>query len=202
MDIRPPRLAYRLWSVRGGHRGFTLVEVLVSLAVLVVTGIGGMTGFSLLNRYASDNRDRSAAKALCQERIEQIMTLPYSPIQGNAFMPVVPNPQDPNNTNPFFLLGNANSDYDLTTGLYTGAANQQTSGTTGEPVVISAQPNATGTAATPVTGYRFTTVSKGNTGTTNAAGTQIPFVVATVTVTWTIRGTTNSYSLYTLRSPN
>ena len=115
---------------------------------------------------------------------------------------MVPNPQDPTNTSPFYLLGNANTDYDLTTGLYTGAANQQTSGVNGEPVVISAQPNGTAVAATPVTGYRFTTVSKGNTSTTTGTGTQIPFVVATVTVNWTTRGTTNSYSLYALRSPN
>ena len=186
-----------------GHRrqrGFTLVEVLVSLAVLVLTSVGGMTGFSLLNRYAMDNSDRSAAKALCQERIEQILTLPYRPIQGNASMPVVTSQQDPSIS--YYLLGNANSDYDLTTGIYTGAANQQTSGTSGEPVIISAQPNSTGTVATPVTGYRFTTVTKAPTTLVTTAGTSVPMVLATVTVTWTIRGTTNSYSLYTLRSPD
>ena len=185
---------------RSRRRGFTLIEVLVSLAVLVLTAVGGMTGFSLLNRYAMDNADRSAAKALCQERIEQILTLPYRPIQGNAFMPVVTSQQDPSIS--YYLLGNANSDYDLTTGLYTGTAGQQTSGTSGEPVIISAQPNSTGTVTTPVTGYRFTTVTKAPTTLLTAAKTSVPIVLATVTVTWTIRGTTNSYSLYTLRSPD
>ena len=83
---------------------------------------------------------------------------------------------------------------------YIGAVNQQTSSTSnasGEPVTISLQPNGTQTAATPVSGFRTTTVSAANSSTSG-----LNLVQATVTVTWVIRGTTNSYTLYALRSPD
>ena len=64
------------------HQGITLAEVLISLAILVLTGVGSVSGFMLLNRYATTNRDRAAAKALCQERIEQIVSLPFRPKDG------------------------------------------------------------------------------------------------------------------------
>ena len=197
MDIGQTAHLNRYRHARRGNPGFTLIEVLVSLAVLVLTSVGGVSGFVLLNRYASDNRDRSAAKALCQERIEQIMTLPYRPAQGNGFMPVVTS-QDSSTT--YYLLGQvstATTDYTNTgyPNFYTGTASQQTSTTSGEPVIISVQPNGAATATTPVKGFRFTTVT--NVGTPTA-----PLVQASVTVTWTIRGNTNSYVLYTLRSPD
>ena len=203
-----PRL--RGWKEQ---RGFTLVEALVSLAVLVVTGVGGVSGFMLLNRYASDNRDLSAAKALCQERIEQVLTLPYRPKDaigasssststsgstttttsqnGDDLMPHVVSQQDPGVV--YYLLGHY-TDYD-TYGHYKTSGIQQTSGTAGEPVVLALQPNGTNNAVASVTGTRLTTV-------TNVGTTAAPLVYATVTVNWTIRGQAKTYSLFALRSPD
>ena len=192
-----PHHAFRRTGLLRGRRGFTLIETLVSLALLVLTGVGGVSGFMLLNRYASDNRDRAAAKALCQERVEQILTLPFNPKAG--IVPAVVG-QD-NNT--YYLLGLATTatppSYDSSNN-YIGGANQQTSSTfnsSGEPVTISLQPNGNATAATPVNGFRTTTISAAPSSTPGLC-----LMNATVTVTWNIRGTTNTYTLYALRSPD
>ena len=192
MEDPLPAYAPRCVGVRTARRGFTLIETLVSLAILVITGVGSVSGFLLLNRYASDNRDRAAAKALCQERVEQILTLPFNPKAG-----VVPAVVGQDGVT-YYLLGQASTgsppSYD-TSNNYIGAANQQTSN---EPVTISLQPNGSATAATPVTGTRTITVSAAPSLLTLG----LDLVRATVTVTWTIRGTTNTYTLYALRSPD
>ncbi len=179
-----PTFCHASQPSRRHSRGLTLVETLVSLAVLVVTGVGAVSGFMLLNRYASDNRDQSTARELCQERIEQVMTMPFSPRLGNY--PAVVG-QDGNTYN---LLGTA-TDYSATYA-YIGAGGQQTSSTyntPGEPVTIYRQP--TGTKL--ITGNRTTTIW--------SAGSNNLVRIA-VTVTYTLRGQSKNYTLYTLRGPD
>ena len=147
------------------------------MAILIVTGVGGVSSFVLLNRYATGNRDRSTARALCQERIEQVLTLPFTP--QTQVMPVVTG-QD---NQQYYLLGTY-SNYNTASNAYTGPANQQTSN---EPVTIYKQPDGTSL----VTGTRTTTVT--------SAGIN-GLVSVTVTVTYTVRGQPVTYSLSTLRS--
>ena len=146
--------------------------------------MGGVSGFLLLNRYATDNRDRNAAKELCQERLEQMLVLPFNPKAG-----VVPTVVGQDGVT-YYLLGKT-TNYDAANN-YTGGANLQTSS---EAVTVSLQPNGTATAATPVTGTRTTTIS---TASSTTAG--LCLVQVSVTVTWVVRGTSNTYTLYALRS--
>ena len=188
MEISQPSFEALHPGARRRLRGITLAEVLISLTILVLTGVGSVSGFMLLNRYATTNRDRAAAKALCQERIEQIVSLPFRPKDG--IVPTVVG-QD---GNTYYLLGQsvsgATPSYDKNNA-YIGAANAQTSS---EAVTLALQPNGTSTALTPVTGTRTTTVS--------VANATLYLMRVTVTVTWTSRNDTNSYTLYALRGPD
>jgi type II secretory pathway pseudopilin PulG len=57
---------------------FTIAELLVALGVIGI--VAGSSIYAMLdaNRYAAVQRVRTAAKAACQERIDQALTVPYS----------------------------------------------------------------------------------------------------------------------------
>ena len=179
--------------------GMTLVELMVSLAILAITAVGGVSGFVLLNQYASNLRNVSSAKALCQERIEEVQTMPFSP---PSILPYVTGQLD---TNTYYLLGSS-SNYD-SSGNFTGTSTvQTTNGTTGENVQVYVQQDGTSNT---VPGVRTTSVSlasltDGSTvpPTTAPSLTSLGVVTFTVTVTYTFRGNNYTYSMYTLRSPD
>ena len=58
---------------------FTLVELIVATTVIGL--VAGSSIYALLdaNRFAATQRIRTAAKAACQERIDQALTTAYSP---------------------------------------------------------------------------------------------------------------------------
>ena len=60
-------------------QAFTIVELIVATTVIGL--VAGSSIYALLdaNRYAATQRVRTAAKAACQERIDQALTTPYSP---------------------------------------------------------------------------------------------------------------------------
>ncbi len=176
--------------------GLTLVEMMVSLAVLTLTAVGGVSGFVLLNQYASSLRNVSSAKALCQERIEQVQTMPFNP-PGAVPDVLIPGSDPKLSTSYYYLLGPSGS-YD-SSGKYTGTGTAQT---TSETVQVYVQQD--GTTST-VPGTRTTTVSLApltNAVSSGTAGTSLRVVTFTVTVTYTYRGKSYSYSMYTLRSPD
>ena len=202
-------------------RGFTLIETMVSAGVLVMVVAGSMYSFMVLNRYAGNLRNLSSAKELCQERIEQVTTLSFSP---PSVTPLVPG-QD---GNYYYILGmpsvlpsvptgyttmpttvpssspQASADYN-STGTYTGG-----SGTTTltEPVTIYATRDNTSLSGTAVTGTRTTTVTLSPlvdyTSATYLPVTNVSLnlVQFTVTVAYTYHGNAYSYSMYTLRGPD
>jgi prepilin-type N-terminal cleavage/methylation domain-containing protein len=59
--------------------GFTLAELIVAVTVIGI--VAGSSIYAMLdaNRYAAAQRVRTAAKAACQERIDQALTTAYSP---------------------------------------------------------------------------------------------------------------------------
>ena len=186
---------FRKWR-KHAQRGLTLVEIMISLGILALTSVGGVSAFLLLNRYASNARSVTAAKELCQERIEQAQTMTYVP---TANTPSVTG-QTVNGTSsgPFKILGNAYTDaspnYDVNGQLLAGATATTTSS---EPVNVYLK-QETGTNV--IAGTRTTTIAL-PTGLTDVTyGTQLKIVQFTVTVAWSFRGTNYSYSMYTLRS--
>ena len=192
-----------------GH-GFTLVETMVSLAVLVVAAFGGSLSFMMLNRYAASLRNLSTAKELCQERIEQVRSMPFSPPNtvpyapgqdGNYYfflgMPGTTPTNLPTGTTTVPAAGTA-SDYS-TSGQFTGASGKTT---LVEPVTIYASRD--GTTASAITGTRTTSISLSSFVDTNVTlpVTSLNLIQFVVTVSYTFRGQTYSYSMYTMRGPD
>ena len=176
------------------QRGLTLVEIMISLGILALTSVGGVSAFLLLNRYAADSRSIVAAKELCQERIEQAQTIAYVPTSNTPSV----SGQAVNGTasGPFKILGNAYTDaspnYDIN-----GQLTSATLTTSTEPVNIYLK-QETGTNV--IAGTRTTTIGL-PTGLTDVSGTgQLKIVQFTVTVAYTFRGQNFTYSMYTLRS--
>ena len=182
------------------QRGLTLVEIMISLGILAVTSVGGVSAFLLLNRYASNNRSMTAAKELCQERIEQAQTMSYAPTTST---PSVPG-QTVNGTTsgPYKILGNAYSDanpnYDAN-GLLLATASPLTTST--EPVNIYLK-QETGTNVVP--GTRTTTIVRPSSLVDFASQQnpqpQLKIIQFTVTVAYSYRGQNYSYSMYSMRS--
>ena len=182
----------RPWWMRA-QRGLTLIEIMISLGVLAVTSVGGVSAFLLLNRYASNNRSITSAKELCQERIEQAQTMVYVPTTNTPSVPgqlVNGVPSNPSNT--FNILGTP-SNYDATGQLTTSPLTTST-----ENVNIYLK-QETGTNV--VAGTRTTTIAlpTGLQDITSGSG-QLKIVQFTVTVAYSYRGQNYSYSMYTLRS--
>ena len=180
----------------------TLVEVLIAMGVLVITGIGGYSGFLLLNRYASNLRNMSRARALCQERIEQGLSLPFRPTAIVPTFPAAPS-ADPtvSSPTPCPILGTSSN---YTSGAFTGS-NVQTSKET-IPVLMQSE-NTLTSGASNVTYTRTTTVSPAafylmtaSGGKVSATTTSLNMIQMTVTVSWIYRGTTYSTSMSTLRA--
>ena len=101
-------------------RGFTLLEVIVSVAILALTTTGGIAAFLTLNRYAANLRNLSEARVLCQERIDQALTLRFLP--PSSVVPMAPN-SDPTTTtaSPTLAILGPTTAYSTTTSALSGA---------------------------------------------------------------------------------
>ena len=183
-------------------RGFTLIEIMISIAVLAMGTMGGISAFLLLNRYAANLRNMAEARALCQERIEQALTLYFAP--PSSTVPLAPN-ADPTTlaaTPMLPILGPATS-YSTTTSAFTGA-NVQTS-SENIPVYTQSDGTSANNSAN-VTYTRTTTVSTTplsyGTPTTPTSATSLNVVLFTVSVSYVFHGSTYATSMTTLRSPD
>ncbi len=183
-------------------RGFTLLEVIVSVAILALTTTGGIAAFLTLNRYAANLRNLSEARVLCQERIDQALTLRFLP--PSSVVPLAPN-SDPTTiaASPTLPILGATTLYNTTTSAYSGANNLQTST---ENIPIYTQSDGTSAMSSAnVTYTRTTTVTPSGLLYATATGnttTSLNIMLFTVTVSYVFHGTTYSTSMSTLRSPN
>lgn len=158
----------------------TLVEVMIALSILALTTVGGISAFTLLNNYASNNRNQNSAKQLCQERIEQALILPFNP---PSQLPTVTAPSG----TTYSLLGTAANWSTGSAGLSNGVT------TSTEPVNVYIQQD--GLSAV-VPGTRTTTVSCATPSATNV------LAKFTVRVDYTYRSRPYSYAMNVLRCSN
>jgi prepilin-type N-terminal cleavage/methylation domain-containing protein len=59
------------------REGFTFVEIIVAMAVLVLFSASALTALTQYNRYATASRLRAHALALAQQRIDEVLTTPW-----------------------------------------------------------------------------------------------------------------------------
>ena len=172
----------------------TLVEVMIAFSILVLTSVGGVSGFVLLNRYAENNRCLSMARSLCQERIEQAQTLPYGPTNVVPTLPSAPS-SDPTNTTACTILGSTSN---YTANGYNGGNNLQTSS---EKIPIYTQTTGTTASKSPAVTYTRTTAVT-PVALNSTSGTSLSLLQFTVTVSYVYRGQTYTTSMVTLRGPD
>jgi prepilin-type N-terminal cleavage/methylation domain-containing protein len=64
--------------------GFTLMEVMVAASILALFIVGAVSTMAQINRWAASARLRTLATSLVQQRIDQIMTVPWSTTDAAA----------------------------------------------------------------------------------------------------------------------
>ncbi|MEI9895853.1 MAG: hypothetical protein WDN28_18755 [Chthoniobacter sp.] len=58
--------------------GFTLTEVVIAASVLALFIVGAVSAMAQINRWASAARMRTLATALVQQKIDEVLTTPWS----------------------------------------------------------------------------------------------------------------------------
>ena len=176
----------------------TLVEVMVAAGVLAITAMSGFSGFLLLNRYAANLRNITVARSLCQERIEQAMTLPFRPGASTPVVPSAPS-ADPTSTGARTILGTATN---YTNGAFNAGNDVQTST---ETIPFFTKQESTNITTDPTVVFtRTVTVSPANLNAyaSSGAGASLNIIKFTVTVSWTFRNSNYSTAMTALRSPD
>lgn len=156
------------------RHAFTVVEICLAMAIFSLFAATSVYALSQANRFASNSRYRTLALAAAQQRIDQIMTTPWSVagtvptvLAAGTTIEQAPNISLPLNGDPF------NSE----TGLSSSFSNSDTQVLDSRTTVIT----------------KLTDCS-GNTGANSR------LLSATVTVTYTYRGVQTHLSLTTVRS--
>lgn len=67
-----------------GERGFTMMETVVALVVMMVVGLGAASLFMYSTRNNSGAADRAAALAIAQQRMERLRSVIYADATLNA----------------------------------------------------------------------------------------------------------------------
>ena len=171
MTQRPPHTFIRL---RQNQRAFTVLEVSFAVAIFSLFAGGSIYALSQADRFASNARYKTLALAEAQQKIDQIMTTPWSVLGG---VPAV-----------------------LTTGTTTEAAPNIALPLNGDPFNSeSGLSSAFTNSDTQVLDSRTTVITKltdysGNTGSASR------LLRADVTVTYTYRGKQTNLTLSTVRS--
>jgi len=169
------------------HDGFTLVEAMFAMGVLIFVAAASITGLSRANQFAAVQRNQSAAKALCQERVEQALKMPFNPPS------VLPSVNDINGT-ALNILGTPGQVWPPATGTVwpnptAGRETSRESIALGNAVPLYRDENDNAV----ILATRVTTMER-----VDATLTVVRF---TARVEYTYRGQTYSCEVYTMRSP-
>lgn len=68
----------------GGERGFTLIETVVSLVIMMIVGLGAASLFVYAVRNNSGAADRAVAIAIAQQRMERLRNVDFDDASLNA----------------------------------------------------------------------------------------------------------------------
>jgi len=64
----------------GGQRGFTLIEILVALAILAAIGVAFLSGLSTTSKIVAMSQESVAVESLAKSQIERIKSQDYIPV--------------------------------------------------------------------------------------------------------------------------
>src|SRR6478736_5469985 len=88
---------YNKFEGRGGTSAMTLVDVMIALAVLLISVTTCLTAFIQMNRAAFAARLQTTAVALAQQKIDDILSAPWT---VNGKPPVLAPPTDADTARP------------------------------------------------------------------------------------------------------
>lgn len=69
---------------RADEKGFTLLEIIIALLVMMISVLGTASLFIFAINYNSGSRDRTVALAIAQQRIERLRNIPFTDAALNA----------------------------------------------------------------------------------------------------------------------
>lgn len=91
-------------------RGFTIVEILVAVAMIAITTVAMTQAMLIVNRNAAVTRVRNLAKAMVLSRIQEVGAVAYDPAASPAVIPTI---LAPGVTNEAVNLGDASTQLGL-----------------------------------------------------------------------------------------
>jgi Tfp pilus assembly protein PilV len=63
---------------RGGRGGFTILETVIAMCIMMIAGFGAISLFVFSTNYNSGASDRARSMAVAQERMERLRSTPYT----------------------------------------------------------------------------------------------------------------------------
>jgi len=75
---------------RVSPRGFTLVQVMVACAIIVIVGLASIQALVLMNRKAAVMRTMTNARAVVQRNIDTALTVPFTATLTPAILAMTP----------------------------------------------------------------------------------------------------------------
>ena len=75
---------------RAGLQGFTLIELMVATAVILIVGIAGVQALAMMNSKAAAMRILNNARAAVQRDIDTAMGVPYTTTSVPAILATTP----------------------------------------------------------------------------------------------------------------
>ena len=61
-----------------GEAGFTMIEIVIALVIIMIVGLAAVGGFAFAIRYNSAASDRAASIAIAQTALEKLRALPFT----------------------------------------------------------------------------------------------------------------------------
>lgn len=69
---------FQRWALAAGSAGFTLLELLIGVSLLATFSLSATYALTSFNRNAAVNRNATAAMTILQDRMDRVITAPYS----------------------------------------------------------------------------------------------------------------------------
>lgn len=70
--------AFKKKSPVQSEKGFTLLEIVIALVIMMVVGLAAVGGFAFAIRYNSAASDRAASMSIAQSAVEKVRALPFT----------------------------------------------------------------------------------------------------------------------------
>jgi type II secretory pathway pseudopilin PulG len=99
-------------EITGNEQAFAIVEPLIAIGLLAIVASSTLFALSSSNRYVASQRYVSNAKALCQERIDEALTRPFTSTNipsflGTTYPPSTTETKTASETVPIYTMATA-----------------------------------------------------------------------------------------------